>query len=73
MAMLTGRPLCLLAMLGTIWGLAALAPAYGHVNWKPALLFSDAAYELGFGLFALSLRASELLSPLCFLAMLSTI
>ena len=34
----------------------------------PALLFSDAGYDLGFGLFALGLRAAELLSPLLLLS-----
>ena len=49
-------------------GLASLILASGHVSLKPALLLSDAAYDLGFGLFALGHQASELLSPLCFFA-----
>ena len=60
-------------MLRTIWGLAALVSAFGRVIWKPALLLSDAPYDLGFGLFAVGLQASELLSPHCSLAMPRTI
>ena len=50
-----------------------MVSAFGHVSLKPALLLSDAAYDLGFGLFSLGHQASELLSPVCFLAMLRTI
>ena len=48
--------------------MAALASAYDHVNWTPALLLSDAGYDLRFGLFALGLGAPGLLSPLLLLS-----
>ena len=48
--------------------MAAAVLAFRDVSLKPALLLGDAAYDLGFGLFALGDQASELLIPLCFFA-----
>ena len=55
------------------FGLGRCGLIFGRVYLKPALLISDAAYDLGFGLFAFAPQASALLSPLCSLAMLRTI